>query len=102
MIDLNALDIRTASPAVWREIDGLREKLRRFDELEAVVQCRRTEGNFDLGWHTIAAFDSKAVAIRYAGECRADRPPCFEYRVISPCAPSGPHHTVCGELEDMA
>lgn len=53
-----------------------------MEELTHMVQYRRTTGNCDLGWHTIAAFDCSSAADHYCKECydyarQAD----YEYRV---------------------
>jgi hypothetical protein len=49
-------------------------------ELTHMVQYRRTSGNCDLGWHTMAAFDCKTVAVRYMKECQSGHRD-LEYRV---------------------
>lgn len=51
-----------------------------LDELTHVVQARRKEGDCDLGWHTIAAFNVKIVAEHYARDCSVFQ--SYEYRVV--------------------
>jgi hypothetical protein len=54
-------------------------------ELTHMVQHRRTSGNFDRGWHTMAAFDVESIALHYAAECtiRANGDGDeIEYRVV--------------------
>lgn len=49
-----------------------------FDGLEAVVQYRAKDG---AGWTTMAAFDLRSIAEKYAEDCgMGDRP--WEYRVV--------------------
>jgi len=54
-----------------------------FDDLKAVVQYRRK--NDDTGyygqWSTMAAFDIKEIAEKYAAKC-SKNDPLWEYRVI--------------------
>ena len=50
-------------------------------ELEYAVEYRRTTGNCDLGWHTIAAFDVKGIAQRYKRDCEIIKSGGVEYRV---------------------
>jgi hypothetical protein len=50
------------------------------EELTHKVECRRLNATCDVGWHTIAAFNSEVVAERYASDCAyANRH--YEYRV---------------------
>jgi len=50
-----------------------------FSGLVAVVQYRRKDDG--IAWHTIAAFDQRGVAERYADNCgKGDMP--WEYRVV--------------------
>jgi hypothetical protein len=54
-----------------------------LDELEYAVRYRRISGNSDRGWHTMAAFDSEAVANYYAANCRReDTSKASEFRVF--------------------
>lgn len=50
-----------------------------LEELTSAVQYRRTEGEFDRGWHTLAAFDVRKIAEKYRDDCARDG---FEYRVV--------------------
>jgi hypothetical protein len=56
----------------------------RFDtkELTHIVQARRKYGDFDVGWHSIAAFDSEIVAIRYERDCADLNGHRIEYRIV--------------------
>ena len=38
-------------------------------ELTHAVQWRNTGAKCDVGWHTIAAFDSEPIAAQYMREC---------------------------------
>jgi hypothetical protein len=51
-------------------------------QLTHAVEYRRKSGSFDLGWHTLAAFDVERIAEQYASACReANIGDELEYRV---------------------
>jgi len=52
-----------------------------LSELTHAVQYRRMSGEYDLGWHTMAAFDVETVALKYARDCERGGMEGLEYRV---------------------
>ena len=54
-----------------------------LNELTHAVQYRYHYATCDVGWHTMAAFDSEQVATGYMCECRDDGDhDHLEYRVV--------------------
>lgn len=52
-----------------------------MEELSHMVQYRRTKQQYDVGWHTMAAFDCEQAAKAYMAECRESSQDNIEYRV---------------------
>lgn len=60
--------------------DHHQNRARMFEGLVAVVRYRRKDDG--IRWHTMAAFDSKSIADKYAAECSSDDRP-WEYDAIN-------------------